>query len=39
MGVIRTTFVLDGDGLIVEIFEKVDTKNHSDQIITALQII
>jgi len=38
MGVIRTTFVINEDGIIVEKFEKVDTKNHTDQIIKALDI-
>ena len=38
MGVMRTTFVLNEEGKIVEIFDKVDTKNHSDQIIKALEI-
>jgi thioredoxin-dependent peroxiredoxin len=38
MGVLRTTFVIDENGIIVEIFEKVDTTNHTDQIIKALDI-
>jgi peroxiredoxin Q/BCP len=38
MGVLRTTFVIDENGIIVGIFEKVDTKNHTDQIIKALEI-
>jgi peroxiredoxin Q/BCP len=38
MGVMRTTFVIGEDGLIEDIFEKVDTKNHTDQIIKALDI-
>jgi peroxiredoxin Q/BCP len=38
MGVLRTTFVIDENGMIEEIFEKVDTKNHTDQIIKALDI-
>ncbi len=36
MGVLRTTFVIDGDGLISEVFTSVDTKNHSVQIEKAL---
>ncbi len=32
MGVFRTTFVIDEKGIIEEIFEKVDTKNHTEQI-------
>jgi thioredoxin-dependent peroxiredoxin len=38
MGVLRTTFVIDESGIIEEIFEKVDTKNHTDQIIKALEL-
>lgn len=38
MGVMRTTFVIDESGIIVDVFEKVDTKNHTDQIIKALDI-
>ena len=38
MGVLRTTFVIDENGVIAEIFNKVETKNHSDQIIQALDI-
>lgn len=32
MGIIRTTFVIDEEGLIEEIIQKVDTENHTDQI-------
>ena len=38
MGVMRTTFVISESGIIDDIFEKVDTKNHTDQIIKALDI-
>ncbi len=38
MGVIRTTFVIDEEGTIVHIFEKVDTKNHTTQITKALNL-
>lgn len=33
MGVARTTFVIDAEGRIEKIFDKVDTKNHYRQII------
>lgn len=33
MGTARTTFVIDEKGIIQEIIEKVDTKNHSDQLL------
>lgn len=36
MGVLRTTFVIDENGIITEVFEKVDTKNHSKQIISTV---
>ena len=36
MGVLRTTFVIDENGIIKEVFEKVDTKNHSKQIISTV---
>ena len=32
MGVARTTFIIDNKGIITDIIEKVDTKNHSSQI-------
>lgn len=36
MGVNRTTFIIDEEGIIEKIITKVDTKNHSDQIFKAL---
>ena len=33
MGIIRTTFVIDENGLIEDIIEKVDTKNHARQLL------
>lgn len=38
MGVNRTTFVIDEQGVIQQIFTKVDTKNHSEQIYKALNL-
>jgi len=32
MGIARTTFLIDENGLIFNIIEKVDTKNHTSQI-------
>jgi peroxiredoxin Q/BCP len=32
MGIARTTFVLDENGIITDIITKVDTKNHTEQI-------
>lgn len=33
MGTIRKTFIFDEDGILAEVIEKVDTKNHADQIL------
>lgn len=33
MGIQRTTFIVDEQGVIEQIFEKVDTKNHYQQIL------
>lgn len=33
MGTNRTTFLIDGNGIIEKIIDKVDTKNHASQII------
>jgi peroxiredoxin Q/BCP len=38
MGVIRTTFVINEDGIIEKIFKKVDTKEHTNQIVNDLLI-
>jgi len=35
-GVLRTTFIIDGKGIITKIFDKVDTKNHTQQILEGL---
>ncbi len=38
MGVLRTTFVISDEGIIEEILDKVDTKNHTVQLTKALDI-
>ena len=38
MGVLRKTFVIDEQGIILDIFEKVKTKDHTNQIIQKLNI-
>lgn len=35
-GVLRTTFVIDENGIVLKVFDKVDTKNHAEQILEAL---
>lgn len=36
MGVLRTTFVIDENGVIQEIFEKVQIKDHTNQILKTI---
>ncbi len=38
MGVIRTTYVINEKGIIQEIFEKVETKDHTEQILKKINI-
>ncbi len=38
MGVVRTTFVINDRGVIVEVLDKVETKNHTQQLIKALNL-
>ncbi len=33
MGIVRTTYIIDENGIIEEVISKVNTKNHTDQII------
>lgn len=35
-GIIRKTFVIDEEGNILKIFNRVDTKNHTEQILEAI---
>lgn len=36
-GVLRTTFVIDENGTILKVFKKVQTDNHTEQILKALE--
>ncbi|MHA7111923.1 thioredoxin-dependent thiol peroxidase [Sunxiuqinia elliptica] len=38
MGVLRTTYVINEEGVIEEVFAKVKTKDHTNQIIKALDL-
>ena len=38
MGIARTTFLIDENGKIINTIAKVDTKDHTSQIINALQL-
>jgi peroxiredoxin Q/BCP len=33
MGIVRTTFVIDENGIISDIITNVDTENHTEQIV------
>ncbi len=35
-GIIRTTFVISEDGSVLKIFDKVDTKDHTNQILSEI---
>jgi peroxiredoxin Q/BCP len=37
-GVLRTTYVINEEGIIEEVFTKVDTKNHTSQILQDLKL-
>jgi peroxiredoxin Q/BCP len=36
MGVIRSTFIIDDEGIIVKVFPRVRPKNHSQEVLAAL---
>ncbi len=36
-GVLRTTFLIDENGVIEQVFDKVNTKNHAEQIVNSLK--
>ena len=35
MGINRTTFLIDGEGKIAKIFDKVDVEHHADEVLAA----
>jgi len=37
-GILRKTFIIDENGVIIKIMDKVDTKNHTEQILNELNI-
>lgn len=37
MGTLRTTFIIDENGKLIHIIEKVNTKNHTEQILDLVQ--
>jgi peroxiredoxin Q/BCP len=36
-GILRKTFVINENGMILKVFHKVDTKNHTAQVLSALE--
>jgi peroxiredoxin Q/BCP len=38
LGIVRTTFIIDKEGIIEKIISKVDTNNHTDQIFKLLNL-
>ena len=36
-GIYRTTFIISEDGIVMKIFDKVDTKQHTDQILAEIE--
>jgi peroxiredoxin Q/BCP len=37
-GVLRTTFLIDGNGTIIKVFEKVRPAEHSEEVLSALSV-
>ncbi len=39
MGVLRTTYIVDPEGRIARVFEKVKPENHGEEVIEALNVL
>jgi peroxiredoxin Q/BCP len=39
MGVLRTTYIIDPDGCIAQVFEKVKPENHAEEVAEALNVL
>jgi peroxiredoxin Q/BCP len=39
MGVLRTTYIIDPDGRVARVFEKVKPENHGDEVAEALNVL
>ena len=39
MGVLRTTYIIDPDGRVARVFEKVKPENHAEQVMEALNVL
>jgi len=39
MGVLRTTYIIDPDGRVAQVFEKVKRENHAEEVAEALNVL
>jgi peroxiredoxin Q/BCP len=39
MGVLRTTYIIDCDGRVAQVFEKVKPENHGEEVAEALNVL
>ena len=39
MGVLRTTYVIDPNGRVAHVFEKVKPENHAEEVVEALNVL
>jgi len=39
MGVLRTTYVIDPEGRVARVFEKVKPENHAEEVMEALNVL
>jgi peroxiredoxin Q/BCP len=39
MGVLRTTYIIDPDGRVARVYEKVNPENHGDEVAEALNVL
>lgn len=39
MGVLRTTYIIDPEGRIAQVFEKVKPENHAEEVAEALNVL
>lgn len=39
MGILRTTFVIDANGKVAKVFEKVKAKGHADEVFAAIKLL
>jgi peroxiredoxin Q/BCP len=39
MGVLRTTYIIDPEGRVAQVFEKVKPENHGEQVAEALNVL